>query len=104
MPTDYRAFLQQTNGLEGFLSAETYLWLWSLEDIGRLSEAYHVSEFVPGVVLLGTDGGDTGYGFIRRGDRSRYVRVPLVGMSPATLEVLGETLVEFLDRLAVPAG
>jgi len=55
---------------------------------------------VPGVTLVGTDGGDTGYGFKGELERLEYVAVPLVGMGPDTILVIGRSFVELAERLA----
>ncbi len=73
--------------------------LWSTGEIHSLNQAYSVPEFLPGVVLIGTDGGDTGYGFRCDDGRAQYVGVPLIGMGPGELSTFGATFVEFLNRL-----
>jgi SMI1 / KNR4 family (SUKH-1) len=60
LPPDYKAFLRETNGLKGFVTQEAYLILWAVSDLPSLNESYGVSEFLTGVTLIGTDGGDTG--------------------------------------------
>jgi len=102
LPPDYRLLLQETNGFEGFVDAndEVFLSFWSVADIPELNGAYSVGEFLPGVVLLGTDGGDTGYGFTTRNGHIEYVAVPLIGMAPEALERIGRSFADVLDRLA----
>ncbi len=101
LPEDYRQVLRDSDGLEGFVAPETYLSLWSTSDLASLNEAYAVGEFLPGVVLLGTDGGDTGYGFTSRGRQNRYIIVPLVGMSPETAREVADSFSEFLGSLGL---
>lgn len=96
---DYADVLARYNGLEGFVGSEQYLQLWKAEDIVGLNAAYHVEDLVPGVNLIGTDGGDTGYG-IQSATR-HYVSVPLVGMSRNAVRDVGASFEEFLERLAV---
>lgn len=92
LPSDYRAFLRETNGLEGFVAPEAYLILWSLLDLHALNEAYAVSEFPPGVTLIGTDGGENRYEFRFRDGHIEDVSTPLVGMEPSSLTVMGASL------------
>lgn len=99
LPPDYAALMREANGLEGFVAREAYLILWPLSDLPALNEAYCVSEYLAGVTLVGTDGGDTGYGFRRRDGQFEYVSTPLVGMEPAALESVGGSLVELAERL-----
>lgn len=68
-PDDYKALLQESDGLEGFISADAYVSLWAAADLASLNDAYAVVEFVPDVTLLGTDGGGTGYGHRNVGGR-----------------------------------
>src|SRR5262249_51941736 len=99
LPSDYRAFLTECNGTEGFLSVDEYIMLWSAADIGELNEGHVIAEVVPGVTLLGTNGGNTGYGFRTNEGEVEYVSLPLIGMEPEEVVLLGSTFDEFLDRL-----
>ena len=99
LPDDYSALLRESNGMEGFIAPEAYIVLWSVGNIHSLNEAYSVSEFLPGVVLLGTDGSGTGYGFTSEGGHVQYVSVPLVGMDPNEMSRLGNTFEGLLERL-----
>jgi len=99
LPDDYLAFLKETNGVEGFISSNSYLSLWPADEIPKLNQGYAVNELAPGLVLLGTNGGNTGYGFRRQASGVEYVRVPLVGLSDQAAEPLGTTLEQFLHRL-----
>lgn len=99
LPSDYRVFLQESDGAEGFVAPGVYLVLWSVNDIDRLNNAYAVGEFLPGVVLLGTDGSDTGYGFVATSRDTEYISVPLIGMGPEEATHLGNSLEGFIERL-----
>lgn len=96
---DYADVLARYNGLEGFVGSEQYLQLWKVEDVVGLNAAYHVQDFAPGINLIGTDGGDTGYGI--EAATKRYVSVPLVGLSRNAVRVIGANFEEFLEKLAV---
>lgn len=100
LPVDYKAMLLESDGLEGFISEDVYISLWSASDLARLNDGHAVSEFIPGVTLLGTDGGNTGYGFRNTSGQVEYVAVPLVGMDSSVVSVIGKSLVEVLQRLA----
>lgn len=100
LPEDYKAVLLESDGIEGFIGADAYVSLWSAADLASLNDAYAVAEFAPGVTLLGTDGGETGYGFRKVGDELEYVAVPLVGMEPSAVAVIGKSFVELLEKLA----
>ena len=94
LPADYRAFLIESDGLEGFVG-EHYLVLFGAGKIVHLNEIAETSEFAPGLVLIGGDGGGEGYGILGR----QYVRVELIGMSLETVEFMGRTLVDLVRRV-----
>ncbi len=97
VPSEYGDFLRAHNGAEGMVSPEQYVILWRAEQLEELNADYSVSEFLPGVLLIGTDGGDTAYGI---DDKGQYVSVPIVGMGASELRSLGSSLEEFLERIA----
>lgn len=101
LPADLRTVLQESNGLEGFVSETSYIILWSTSELPSLNDAYAVSEFAPGVTLIGTDGGDTAYGFWKSSGQVEYLSVPLVGLSLEATTVLGKTFWAILDSLDV---
>jgi hypothetical protein len=101
-PADYKEFLRISNGIEGPIGAHAYWALWGTDELEPLNTDYAVSEFLPGVVLFGTDGGNTGYGFQEITGGFRYISVSLVGMSVEEIEDRGgqfSALVEWLRRL-----
>ena len=100
LPADYRAVLLQSDGLEGFVGEIEYLHLWSTLEIAERNHGYRVAEFAPGLILIGTNGGNSGYGFRTAGARLEYVEVPLVGMEPESVVALGQSFQEFLEHLA----
>ena len=100
LPEDYKNVLRESDGCEGFIGEHSYVLLWPTTELANLNDAYRVSEFVPGVTLVGTNGGDTGYGFRRELERLEYVAVPLVGMEPNAILVIGRSFVELVERLA----
>ncbi|MDI1432848.1 SMI1/KNR4 family protein [Polyangium sorediatum] len=99
LPDDYKAVLRRSNGLEGFVAPHAYLMLWSIDGIRSLNEAYSVAEFLPRVILIGTDGGDTGYGFAWEEATACYISVPLIGMEPKAVTNLGSALTDLMNRL-----
>lgn len=96
---DYAAFLLRYDGAEGFVGS-SYIALWSAAQTRELNEAYRVAEFVPGILLVGTDGGDTGFGIDEA--TGRYVSVPMIGMSREALRDEGASFEEFLENRASP--
>ena len=87
LPEDYLLFLRSSNGAEGYVAGRGYVRLWSARDVIRFNEAYRVSEFLPDVVLFGSDAAAIGYGFdggiIPRGRiRARGMHRTTQGKSP----------------------
>jgi hypothetical protein len=97
---DYAEFLARYDGAEGFLCSDNYIVLWSALQICELNFAYRIADFVPAVILFGTDGGDTVYGIDEA--TGRYVSLPLIGMSNETLRDEGASFEEFLENRVTP--
>lgn len=95
-PEDLRALLRQSDGIEGFVSADRYIALWSARELVDLNAGYSVKEFAPGLVLIGSDGGGTGYGFMPADESIVYVRVPFDWLSIETIEVVGSSILDLL--------
>ena len=95
---DYSEFLARYDGTEGFLAPDRYIALWSALQVRELNEAYRVAEFAPSLILIGTDGGDTGFGIDET--TGRYVSVPMIGMAREAFNNEGASFEEFLANLA----
>ncbi len=98
-PLDYRLFIEEFNGAEGEIGSNAYITLWSLEDIIELNEAYEVNEFAPGLILIGSDGGDTAYAFDNRYASKPIVKVPFIDMELEEVKICANTFEEFLEYL-----
>ena len=96
---DYVEFLRTCNGAEGSIG-ENYIVLWSTSDVTDLNEAYAVSEFAPGLILIATDGGNEAYGLDLRDQEVPIVQIPLVGMDWSEAKVVGRDFTQFLQHLA----
>jgi hypothetical protein len=97
VPGAYSEVLREMNGVEGFVASEQYLVLWPAESLEELNAAYGVTAALPSIVLIGSDGGDTGYGVTSNGE---YLSVPLVGMAQDEVRVLGHCFEEFVENIA----
>jgi hypothetical protein len=97
-PKDYFEFISNSNGAEGSLG-ENYLILWSIEDIIQLNEAYGVNDFSKGLVLFGSDGGDTAFAFDARTNETHIVTVPFIGMDLEEVTTCSNTFNGFLQYL-----
>jgi hypothetical protein len=93
-PTDYKEFLQFTNGLEGE-TTDSYLVLWSAEELVELNQAYNVKEFVSNIILIGSDGAEDAFGFDTT--NMTIVKLPFIGMGHIANEKLSDTFGDFLS-------
>jgi hypothetical protein len=103
LPSDYKQVVEKSDSLEGFVSEDCYVTLWPVSELKELNDAYCTSEFIPGFLLLGSDGGDTGYGFRWGANGPEYGSVPLIGMAPEAIRMLNDTLTGLIENLAKAA-
>lgn len=101
LPDDYKAFLRESDGIEGLVAGgQDYVMLWRASEIAQHNRGYAVAEFMPQIVLFGSNGGIDAYGFIRQNaERVVYTRIPFLDLRSAEPEPMGGTLVEFVRRL-----
>jgi hypothetical protein len=71
--------------------------MWSVDEMLEGNIGYEVSNNAPGVTLLGTNGGGTGYGFRVRDGRFEYISLPLIDLVPDP--ETSRTFEEFLMKL-----
>jgi SMI1 / KNR4 family (SUKH-1) len=98
-PADYLQFMRYSDGGEGPVGSDGYVALWSVAELVGLNKAYQVDEFAPGLVLFGTDGGNTGFAFDRRAVEVRIVSVPLLGMDLSAAEQVATSFAGFLHAV-----
>ena len=94
LPTDYKEFLQFSNGLEGE-TADSYLVLWSAEELVELNQAYNVKEFVSTIILIGSDGAEDAFGFDTT--NMTIVKLPFIGIGHIANQKLSDTFGKFLS-------
>lgn len=98
LPSDFREFLLLTNGGEGMIG-ENYVMLWSADELSQYNKSYQVSDYAPGLLLFGSDGGGEAYAFDTRTSPSTVVMVPFVGMSLEDAKPVAPTFTAFLKKL-----
>ncbi len=99
LPQDYADFLKQANGGEGLVGPNVYLMLFAVDELWPLNKAYQIEDYVPGLLIFGSDGGGEAFAFNTLDDM-RVVRIPFVGMDPATMESLANTFTAFIEYLS----
>lgn len=97
IPQDYLELLIITNGGEGFIGKE-YLILYKAEELFQKNTDYDVNEFVPGIFLIGSNGGDEAIALDMRSKPVKYVLIPFLFEYDAIIE-LGNNAAEFLERI-----
>jgi hypothetical protein len=98
LPQDYVAFLQRSDGGEGFVG-NAYLMLWRVGELREMNEAYAVQEFAPGLLLIGSDGGGEAIGYDMRTLVKPLVAVPFVGMDLKSARSIAPSFHAFLETL-----
>ena len=97
-PHEYKNFMLRSNGAEGDIG-NSYLALWSIEEIIPLNESYAVNEFAPGLLIFGSDGDGTAYAFDTRSESMPIVAVEFIGMNLNEVVLCGRTFHGFLEFL-----
>jgi hypothetical protein len=76
-PQDYIGLMEWSNGGEDWVG-ESYLQLWTIEEIPLYNETLGMTKYAPGVIIFGGDGGGMVYGFDTHFDPPAIVEVDAV--------------------------
>lgn len=74
-PADYLDFMALHNGAEGDM-IESWLQLWPIEQLLSINEGYAVAEYLPEIILIGSNGGGEAFGIRKRG--GTFIQVPFL--------------------------
>ncbi|MFT9848737.1 SMI1/KNR4 family protein [Aneurinibacillus sp. REN35] len=58
-----------------------------------------IEEFIPGLLIIGFDGGDTAYCIDDRNNEKIFVQVPFIGMDSSEVKRCGDSFTEFFSFL-----
>ena len=94
LPWQYIDFMKKHNGGEGDLG-ETWFVLYRLEELQEVNDEYRVQEFLPGHILIGSNGGDEFYGIDKDGN---YFNVPSL-MCEDDITLLGDDFDQLPDKI-----
>jgi len=103
LPADYRIFLLQSNGGEGFIGKH-YLILWRAEELFQFNRDYQVDDYAPGFLMFGSDGGGDGFAFDKRTSPFRVMEVPFIGMSVNDAFFIADSFTRMLERMVETDG
>ncbi|MDT9600230.1 SMI1/KNR4 family protein [Sphingosinicella rhizophila] len=98
LPDDYKAFLSEHDGGEGFIG-EHYVVLWRASDLLRFNSEYQVGEYAPGLIAFGSNGGGEGFAFDTRCHPYAVVIVPFIGMSLADSIPAATSFTSLIERM-----
>jgi len=98
-PDQYISFMLESNGVEGNVGKNSYLAIWTAEQLVILNEEYAVNEFTPGLVYFGSDGGGMAYAFDKRVGGMPIVEFPFESINIEDAKHCGNTFAEFLQCL-----
>ncbi|AGF55940.1 hypothetical protein B0P06_005804 [Clostridium saccharoperbutylacetonicum] len=74
-PADYVDFMEKFNGGEGSVGKE-YLIMYKINEIIEVNDDCEVSEYVPGIILFGSNGGGEYFAFDYRESEIKYIIIP----------------------------
>lgn len=74
LPNDYIEFMKKHNGGQGDID-ETWLILYRLEELQEINDDYEIEVFLPGHIIIGSNGGGELYGIDNKGN---YFNVPVL--------------------------
>jgi len=99
LPLDFREFLSQTNGGEGFIG-DNYLIVWGTAELAEMNHSYEAAEMIPGMLIFGSSGGGEAYCFDYRSQAVQVVRVPFIGMCLEDAKLMAANFRDFLGNLS----
>ena len=94
LPIDYIEFMKKHNGGEGDIG-QTWLILYPLEEIQKINDDYEIEEFLPGHIIIGSNGGGELYGIDGKGN---YFNVPVL-MDENDITLLGTDMELLPDKI-----
>ena len=104
LPVDYIDLLRRMDGADGPFG-DGYLVLWSSSKVADANVSYDVEKYAPGMLLIGSDGGDTAYGLDLRptaNDDEKYIETDFIGMGWDSIFFCAGSIEELLKHIANP--
>ncbi|PMB03038.1 SMI1/KNR4 family protein [Fischerella thermalis CCMEE 5273] len=99
-PKEYVDFMLLSNGAEGPVGNHAYLRIWPVEELMPANEGYSVEEFIPGIILFGSDGSGEAYGFDSRDNEEiSIISIPFMDMDFDEMEKISNSFKDFLKYL-----
>ena len=102
-PSDYRVFLEMSDGGEGFIGND-YLILWRTSELQRYNRDYDVSTYAAGLLGFVSNGGGEMFAFDARFEPPPVVITPFIGMSHKDAFVVADNFAHLLLRMKRAVG
>jgi hypothetical protein len=96
-PAQYKSFILLHNGAEGPIGKNSYLVIWSIDEIISLNEEYGVFEYTPEILYFGSDGGEMAYAFDKRNSVLKIIEIPFESIKVADAVNLAESFDDFIE-------
>lgn len=97
-PLDYLEFMAVHNGAEGDM-AESWLQLWPIEQLLEINKGYAVADYLPEILLVGSNGGGEAFGIRKR--EGTFIQVPFLFDEDGVADI-GDSFKAFLLALNTP--
>lgn len=95
LPKDYLDFMKDK---EDYILKDGII-LWSIDKIEKINKEYNTSEFFPGLIYFGSNGGDEAFAFDFREEKSiKIVSIPYIGKIEDAIEISSSFSV-FIKRI-----
>ena len=94
LPNDYIEFIKKHNGGQGDIG-KTWLILYRLEELQEINDNYKIEVFLPGHIIIGSNGGSELYGIDNKGN---YFNVPVL-LDKDDVTVLGTEIELLPDKI-----
>lgn len=98
LPEEYRKFLLQSNGGNGFIGGH-YLVLWKIEDLLQLNQEYQIFKYAPGLLAFASSGGGEGFAFSIEQTPSTIFQIPFIGISLADAIPVADSFEHLLKKM-----
>jgi hypothetical protein len=103
LPVDYRQFMENMDGGEGFIGKQ-YLILWRANELLPFNRDYQVEQYAPGILLFASSGGGEAFAFDKRDAAWPIVQVPFIGLDLRYANRVANSFNELLMRMHTSHG
>lgn len=95
---DYIDFIKKHNGAGGFLSSESYILLWNIEDLIALNPYYKDEPQCMNYFFFGSDGSELGYAFDKQ--NNGIVSIDFLEIGNIKPEYIASSFISFVNKLS----